>query len=636
MGCGFRRLPLKAVLFICIAALTVCPKAALGQIPTPGQTFGGAGGQIVVRVREGDGSPLRGSAMVTVHSASQLTNVTMPTTDAGQAVFAGLYAGDYTVEVRAPGYRTAQVQAIIAADKEVENLDVLMVPESGPGGSQQAPGGAVLAPKALKETEKGLQALQANKLDEAEAHLRRAQQLAPGYPDVNYLLGLLWLRRHDNAQARGYLEKAVSLAPKHSAALQALGEVEYLQRDYPHAIPALEQSIALRPNSWRAHWLAGAAYFQQGDYTKTQDECQEALRIDPGKAGIVRFLLGQTQIKLGERDAAIASLEQFAAEQPATAQAATAKKFVEFLRTSTTRQPEAASLRKSATGSGTQVVATNTSDVTAVPIAPVVETNWAPPDIDDERLAVDGKASCDLSQITAAAGGRVEELVKNVDRFTATEEMEHQSLSPLGVQVSRESRTFNYLVAIQKIGPQALNVEEYRDGSISTQPFPAHLATLGFPMLALVFHPYYRDEYEFRCEGRGEWRGKASWVVHFRQRDDRMNEMRVYHVSGMSFPVRLKGRAWIDADSSQILAMEADMAKPVPEIRLARDYQRIEYGPVAFRKANEPLWLPKSADWYCNFMGQRYHRRHSFSQFLLFSVDDSQKINLPKEEVKEK
>jgi len=115
-----------------------------------------------------------------------------------------------------------------------------------------------------------------------------------------------------------------------------------------------------------------------------------------------------------------------------------------------------------------------------------------------------------------------------------------------------------------------------------------------------------------------------------------MNEMGVYDVSGMSFPVRLKGRAWIDAESSQILAMEADMAKPVPEIRLARDYQRIEYGPVAFHKAKEPLWLPKSADWYCNFMGQRYHRRHSFSQFLLFSVDDSQKVNLPKEELEQK
>ena len=634
MGCGIRRLPLKLIFLLCAAGLWVCPEMALGQFPGP--TLGGATGQIVVRVHESDGSPIGRGAMVTVRSPSQMTNATAPTTDAGQVIFTGLHPGDYVVEVSAAGYRTVQVQAIIAAANESENIDVLLMPDSGSGESQQKPGSPILAPKALKETEKGLQALQADKLDEAEAHLKRAEQMAPGYPDVNYLLGLLWMRRRDNARARGYLEKTISLAPKHAAALQALGEIEYLQHDYPHAVSVLEQSINLRPNSWRAHWFAGASYLQVGDYKKARDACLEALRVGQEKAGVVRFWLGEAQAKLGEREAATASLEQFVREQPNAPQAAIAKKFIEILQAPAAAQIEPASTRKLATTVAAAVPVVNVNEVTTVPIAPVVETNWAPPDIDDEKLAVDAKASCDLGQITSAAGGRVEELVKNVDRFTATEEMEHQSLSPLGVQVSRESRTFNYLVAIQKIGPRALNVEEYRDGSISTQPFPAHLATLGFPMLALVFHPYYRDEYEFRCEGRGEWRGKTSWVVHFRQRDDRMNEMRVYRVSGMSFPVRLKGRAWIDADSLQILAMEADMAKPVPEIRLARDYQRIEYGPVAFHKAKEPLWLPKSADWYCNFMGQRYHRRHSFSQFLLFSVDDSQKVNLPKEELEQK
>jgi tetratricopeptide (TPR) repeat protein len=634
MGCGLRRLPLKFIFLLYSAGLWVCPEMTLGQFP--GQTLGGASGQIVVRVHESDGSPIGRGAMVTVRSPSQMTNATAPTTDAGQAIFTGLHAGDYTVEVSAAGYKTVQVQAIVVADKEIENIEVLMVPESVSESSQQKPGEPILAPKALKETEKGLQALQTDKLDEAEAHLKRAEQMAPGYPDVNYLLGLLWMRRHDNAQARSYLEKAVSLAPKHAAALQALGETAYLQGEYSRAITALEQSISLRPNSWRAHWLAGASYFQQEDYKKARDECQEALRVGQEKARIVRLLLGEAQANLGEREAAIDTLEQFVREQPNAPQVTAVRNLIENLRAPATAPRAGANTRKIVATTAAPAPVASVSEVTTVPIAPVVETNWAPPDIDDEKLAVDAKASCDLGQITAAVGGRVEELVKNVDRFTATEEMEHQSLSPLGVQVSRESRTFNYLVAIQKIGPRALNVEEYRNGSVSTQPFPAHLATLGFPLLALVFHPYYRDEYEFRCEGRGEWRGKASWVVHFRQRDDRMNEMRVYHVSGMSFPVRLKGRAWIDAESSQILAMEADMAKPVPEIRLARDYQRIEYGPVAFQKANEPLWLPKSADWYCNFMGQRYHRRHSFSQFLLFSVDDSQKLNLPKEEVEQK
>ena len=83
------------------------------------------------------------------------------------------------------------------------------------------------------------------------------------------------------------------------------------------------------------------------------------------------------------------------------------------------------------------------------------------------------------------------------------------------------------------------------------QDFPAHIGTIGLPTLALVFHPYYQEKVrEFSCEGRGSWRDKPAWVVHFQQRTDRNSETLVYHVGGKSFPVRLKGRAWIDTKSS--------------------------------------------------------------------------------------
>jgi len=630
MGCRFRRLPLKTNFLLSIVCLLGCPVVALGQFP--GQTLGAASGQILVRVHEPDGSPIGRSAMVTVRSPSQLTNVTVPTTDAGQAQFTGLHAGDYTVEVSAPGYRTVQVQAIIAADKETENIDVLMVPDSGSTGTPQAPGTPILAPKALKETEKGLEALQADKLDEAESHLKRAMQLAPGFPDVNYLMGLLWMRRHDNVQARGYLEKAVALAPKHAPALQALGEVEFLQHDYQHAAAHLDQSIGLRPNSWRTHWLAGASHFQQGEYQKAREECEEALRVGKNKAGSARFLLGEADAVLGDRDAALTVLEQFVREQPNVPQATAAKKLIEQLHTASLPSTEAVAANTSAPGRAPgSMAAKNLNDLAIPPILPAIETNWAPPDVDEERLGTDGAVSCALNEVTESAGARVEELVKNVDRFTATEEMEHESVSPIGVRLSRETRTFNYLVSIRKLGSRGMDVQEYRNGSVSTQPFPAHVATLGLPMLALVFHSYYRPEYEFKCEGRGDWRGRKAWVVHFRQKDNEMSEMRVYRVNGLSFPVHLKGRAWIDTENSQILAMEADMVGSVPDIRLVRDHQMIEYGPVDFQKAKIPMWLPKSADWYCNLAGQRYHRRHTFSHFLLFSVEDIQKIGAPRE-----
>ena len=626
MAGRFRRLVLKLAVVLFSLSMLVYPKSALGQAP------GGDSGGIVVRVHDSDGSPFSGSAMVTLRSPSQLTNVSQPTTDGGQAIFPTLSPGDYVVEVSAPGYRNVQTQVVLAAAKETENIDVLMLPDSGKAESQRAPGAPILAPKALKETEKGLQALQADKLDDAELHLKRAMQLAPGFPDVNYLMGLLWMRRHDNVQARGYLEKAVALAPKHAPALQALGEVEFIQHDYSRAVASFEQSIAIRPNAWRAHWLAGAAYFQQKEYQKAREQCEEALRVGQDKAGSVRFLLGEADAALGERVAALTALEQFVHEQPDVPQATTAKKLIEQLRTvEETKNETAGALPAAPASASVGGAAKNLNDLAIPPILPVIETNWAPPDVDEERLSTDAGASCALDEVMEAAGRRVEELVKNVDRFTATEEMEHESVTPLGVRLSKEARSFNYLVEIHKVGTRSMDVQEYRDGSVSTQPFPAHVATLGLPMLALVFHSYYRPEFEFKCEGRGEWRGRPAWVVHFRQKDSEMSEMRVYRVNGLSFTVHLKGRAWIDAKNSQILAMEADMIKPVPEIRLVRDHQMIEYGPVEFQKAKTPMWLPKSADWYCNMAGQRYHRRHTFSHFLLFSVEDIQKIEAPKQ-----
>jgi tetratricopeptide (TPR) repeat protein len=632
MGRGDRCFSPKLPLFFCFLSVFLCPGIAPAQVPTVAGI--GAAGQIVVRVKDSDGSPMRLQARVTLRSPSMLTNVTTFTTDAAQALFIGLNAGAYVVEVSAPGYRTTEVQAIIDENGEVENVEVLMMPELGRAEMQGAPGQPVLAPKALKETEKGLQALQTGKLDEAEKHLKRALQLAPGFPDVNYLMGVLWIQRREAAKAREYLEKTVQLAPKHAPALVALGEAELFQKDYAHALESLEQSINIKPTLWRAHWLAGVASYQLGDYKKSREHARDALQVGQEKAVRARLLLGESQAALGEREAAQATLEQFLREQPNAPQAGAAKELIAWLKAPERQKPVATALAL-APGATPGVSGPNALDNPSAaalpPIAPMTETNWAPPDVDEGKPPVEQGASCELNQVVERAGARVEELVKNVDRFTATEEMEHESLSPLGVQVARDTRRFNYLVTIQRIGGRALDVQEYRDGTVSMEAFPAHLATLGMPALALVYHPYYRDEYEFTCEGRGEWRGRPSWVIHFRQREDRMSEMRAYRVNGMSFPVHLKGRAWIDADSSQILAMEADMVRPVPEIRLVRDHQLIEYGPVEFAKDKTTLWLPKSADWYCNLAEKRYHRRHSFSHFLLFSVDDKQWVGKPKE-----
>jgi len=138
-----------------------------------------------------------------------------------------------------------------------------------------------------------------------------------------------------------------------------------------------------------------------------------------------------------------------------------------------------------------------------------------------------------------------------------------------------------------------------------------------------------RDNFEMSCEGLGDWHGQATWLVHFRQRDDRINSMHSYKVGDRLYSVKLKGRAWITADKFQIVRVEAEMVSPMPEIQLLSEHQVVEYGPVPFPKKNISLWLPKSAEIYVDFRKHRFYRRHSFDHYMLFSVDSEEKRKEP-------
>lgn len=528
-------------------------------------------GEVSIQIQDTTGSPFFEGATVKLMTREIAVTLSTTSDQSGRARFTDLPVGLYAVEIAAPGYRTVQEQVLISGTQEAQNVMVSMVPSTT--GAKVKVGSVSASPKAVKESEKALHALQLNRLDEAQQHLARAMALEPNFADANYLMGLLLLRQKAYSRAAAYLQKARALSPDHMDALLALGEAEYYERDYSNATASLEQYLHDAKNSSRAPVAQ-----------KYVDAMRN--RLVPKSAG----------------------------------EAGAAKEI-----------PGSSSLAVRAVNNGAPSV---DPDVPPLPDpAPITEANWAPPDVDAERVDLDPDAGCQLNQVIHSAGNRILELVQNVERYTATEQIEHSTLSPMGLETSRETRKYEYLVEIHQVAKSDLSVQEYRNGSVSTQDFPGHIATVGLPTLALIFHPFLQPRYEFQCEGRGSWHGRAAWVVHFHQRSDHPSDMLTYHVGTRFIAVGLKGRAWIDAGSSQVLAMESDLMRPAPEIRLLRDHQLIEYGPVSFRNKSLQLWLPRSADWYCNLSGQRLHRRHTFSQFLLFSVDDKQKISAPPEPV---
>lgn len=254
-----------------------------------------------------------------------------------------------------------------------------------------------------------------------------------------------------------------------------------------------------------------------------------------------------------------------------------------------------------------------------------------PPGIDEVIPKVLPGVSCDLPTILHGAGERMTQLVSNLEKFSATEHIEHFKVDTSGVLRGRETRSFEYVVLVSQSPIQGFQLDEYRNGSTDPRQFPAEIATEALPAMALILHPLMVSDFKLTCEGLGEWAGRPAWQVRFEQRKDRPNRIRYYKIQENYYPVPLKGRIWIDAGTYQVLRLETDLIQPVKGIELTRERLSIEYAQVQFHSHDLQLWLPKTAELYWERHRRQYYRRHDFSDFKIFAVDTDQKFQRPKE-----
>jgi len=500
-------------------------------------------------------------------------------------------------------------------------VTIVLQPGSSSGDAALAAGIAALKPKAQKEMAKAMEALRANKPTVARSHLEAVNRLAPNQAEVSYLFGVYSSQLEDEAQAKSYWTKTLEQNPRHFRALLSLSEIAIHEKKPSEAAEYLKRASEVEPSSWRPHAILAEAYYLQHSRDEAMKEAERAWELGRGQAAIVQPLLAQCFAERGEKDRAVSILQAYLKERPADA---AAKKQLESL-----QNPQRLVASPDAPVSTNEM---DTSALTAEAEALPVPSSWMPPDVDDKMPPVEPGAACALDEVVQNAGKRLEELVKNVDRFTATELVSDESINKWGQPSSPEKAQFDYIVSMEETRRGALTVEEYRERRAASKEFPEAVMTSGLPALVVIFHPYYAGNFEMTCEGLARWNGGLAWQVHFRQRKDKPNTIRSYRMGpeGQGYPVALKGRAWIAADSYQIVRLETNMVAPMPQIRLAAEHVNIEYAPVQFRNGALEMWLPANVEVYYDWKGRRVHRRHSFSNYLLFSVDDKQKISAPK------
>lgn len=622
-----RRIPSLGLACVCalifLGVLTPFCVFARTLTNQPSSGFGGDDfGSIVVGVHAAGGAALEAMATVKIYTQSHEL-YSSATVGPGSTRFDRVPLGTYVVEANVPGYFPAeeQIELMMRNDLRQVSLALRLLSDASRRPVSRKP--PLLAPKAQRELRKGLEELRANHREEAQKHLQNAARLAPSSPEVNYLLGVVATHSGDPSSAIKYWQKAISFFPEHVLSLMALGETTLTEGDLGAAKGYLDRAVAANASLWRAHELLAHVGLQQGIYLDAQHEAERAVELGKNEANESRLVLAKAFIAQSKRVEATTALHALLEKNPPEDLAASARRLLDGLvRTS----------RESATlSSASAALPTASTETIRVlgPLLPPPSLSWKPPDVDERVPSVEDNVPCRLEKILPKIHRNVVLFARSLDRYTATESLENQVVDEHGTATRSRNLTFDYVVSMREIRPGTLNVDEYRNGSLSLDVFPDGLATTGLPAVILIFHPVHADDFEMRCEGLGSWRGIPAWQIHFRQSENRAASLRTYRVHGAIHPAPLKGRAWVSRDSLQVVRIETDLIHTVPAARLFGEHQEIDYGPVRFANKRVELWLPASTDFYTDFRGMRIRRRLSYANYLLFSTDETQKTARP-------
>jgi len=586
-------------------------------------------GTVVVSVREASGMPLAGNAFVKLFSNFNGVRITSPTQDGSSATFSNIQAGEYDVEVSSTGYKTTSESVSVIAGGGNFRVFVYMHPDSEVT-ENSAPGGApIVSPRLQSEIEKGVDKMRRQQYDAAREHLEKAAKMAPGNPDVLYLLGMLEYRQERFDAARAKFENAISIYPSHARSLVALGELLLRTGQPALAAQDLEKAYQINGADWRTHLLLAYAYAAQKNYEKAAPHAVRAVELAKNDGAAARLLLGRIRSAQGKNTDAKQAFDSLIRDFPADPAAAQAKL-------------ELASMEKELTAASRNKAEFSSADPLSVPAAdsipalPVLVRAWAPPDIDAKEYPVAADVSCSEDDLLQRTQLRTSRQLANFEKFMATEHIEHQDIDANGNAGPVRAHDFDYLVFVERPKNGYVFLEEQRDGGENLGSFPTSLASKGLVGLGVyIFDPQYEPDLHYTCEGLGQWRGQPAWQIRFEQRAGVPSRIRTWRNSRGLFPVPMKGRVWVSANSYDVLHIETDLREPQKQIELDRDHLVIDYGPVQFERGKTSLWLPWYAELFMELHGKRYHHRHTLTNYILFSVDTTHSVSAPKETQKE-
>ena len=240
-----------------------------------------------------------------------------------------------------------------------------------------------------------------------------------------------------------------------------------------------------------------------------------------------------------------------------------------------------------------------------------------------------------LDSILSEVGKTVEEFFDKFPNTSSLEEIHQEKMRRKQKTATTLDQKFRYLcfTPSEAFGP---GFEEYRSDPLGRRAFPQGLGdgfmlTSGFASAALVFHPWYQRQADFRYLGRQKLNDRDAYVIAFAQQPAKARLNGTFKSGSLSLTTFSQGLAWIDPSTHQIVRLRSDLLKPLLEVNLERQTTEISYGEVHFKGISAGFWVPQQVVVAVDWNGKHLRNEHRYSEFRVFNVDAIEKRGKPKE-----
>jgi hypothetical protein len=241
-------------------------------------------------------------------------------------------------------------------------------------------------------------------------------------------------------------------------------------------------------------------------------------------------------------------------------------------------------------------------------------------------VAVCGQAQTPAS-FPVEAQKQVVQYISQLANLHCKEMVTQEKFSPKGHVETTEHSSYDYLIMMEGSGDDfQLNESRLETKAAPHKQLPM-LVTNGFSTLLLVFHPYYSGAFEFEPGAEETVDGVQALTVHFKHiRGQR--SLAALSLRNREFPLELKGTAWLDKNTGQVLKMESTLIDDMSDIGLRSLNVHVDYRYIQLGKNNASLTLPVLATVEVMTPRQHWRNTHKFSDYKVFGAEAEQDPNV--------